>query len=174
MKLAWITVLGLAAGMQAQVKNQNACEHAAPPAGMRWVCASANPCDCQLAPSKAESDKEKFNASPASFRSESIASRIAFFAIPAYPEAARRGQKQGVVSATLVLTPEGKVSEVRIQSGDGALATAARSAWQQWRFTPGDRVESIPVSVKFVLEENAGAAASGTSLLNTVVTASAR
>lgn len=173
MSQAWLAVLVLAVAMHAQVKNQNACDHAAPPAGMRWVCAAVNSCDCRLAPAKADSmnEDDEFNASPAATRSDSIASRIVFFAIPAYPEAARRGQKQGVVSATLVLTPEGRVDDVRIQSGDGALTSAARAAWQQWRFTPGHRAESIPVSVKFVLTENAATAVTGASLLNTVVTA---
>jgi TonB family protein len=175
MNLAWLTVLVLAFGMPPQMKNQNACDHAAPPAGMRWVCAAGNSCDCHLAPDRAESrsDDDEFNASPESSLSTSVAGRIEFFAIPAYPEAARRGQKQGVVSATLVLTPEGKVDDVKIQSGDAALASAARTAWQQWRFTPGNRVESIPVSVKFVLAEDTTASVSGASLLNAVVTAHA-
>jgi len=173
MNMAWLTVLVLALGMPPQMKNQNACDHAAPPAGMQWVCVAGNSCDCHLAPAKTDSgdNDDEFNSSPASSRSASVAARIEFFAIPAYPEAARRGQKQGVVSATLVLTPEGRVDDVKIQSGDAALASAARAAWQQWRFTPGNRMESIPVSVKFVLSKDAAGTVTGVSLLNTVVTA---
>jgi TonB family protein len=174
MNLAWLTVLVLAFGMPLQMKNQNACDHAAPPAGMRWVCAAGNSCDCHLAPSKTDSrnDDEEFNASPESSRSASVAARIEFFVIPAYPDAPRRGQKQGMVSATLVLAPDGRVDDVKIQLGDAALASAARTAWQQWRFTPGNRTESIPVSMKFVLSKDAAGSVTGVSLLNTVVTAS--
>jgi TonB family protein len=97
--------------------------------------------------------------------------RVAFFAIPGYPEEARRTQTQGTVSASLVLTAGGGVEEVRIESGDPQLASAVQSAFQQWRFTPGNRSETIPVSVKFVLEDNPTGSVTGTSLLNTVVTA---
>jgi TonB family protein len=69
---------------------------------------------------------------------------VRFFAIPAYPEAARVAKKQGVVSATLVLTPEGEVKNVRIESGDEQLAVAASSALRAWRFTGAGREESIP------------------------------
>ena len=175
MTRAWITGLVLMAGAPLQVKHPSACDHAAPPAGMRWECASANSCDCHLAALKAEerNDDDEFNTSPASSRGASIAARIAFFAIPAYPDVARQGQKQGMVSATLVLTREGRVSEVRMLSGDPGLAGAARTAWQQWRFTPGNREESIPVSMKFVLVKDGTVSVSGSSLLNAVVKARA-
>jgi len=38
-------------GTPAQRKpGPNACDHAAPPAGMRWVCAAEDACDCHLVP----------------------------------------------------------------------------------------------------------------------------
>lgn len=172
MNLAWIAVLVLILGLPMQIKHPSACDHAAPPAGMRWVCANENPCDCHLGPIGSE-DPEYNPSRPSSLSAPAscLACRIAFFVIPAYPEAAHQTQKQGIVSATLVLTADGSVEEVRIQSGDPQLASAVQSALQQWRFTPGRRSESIPMSVKFVLSDNPTGLVSGTSLLNAVVTA---
>jgi TonB family protein len=173
MNLILVAALGLALGVPMQVKNQSACDHAAPPAGMRWVCTNNNPCDCQLAPKWGEGEASDGDYKPPSptAPAQSLACRILSFAIPAYPEAARQAQKQGMVSAMLVLTPEGTVEGVRIQSGDAVLARAAETALRQWRFTAGNRVESIPVSVRFVLSKDGAAGVSGASLLNTVVTA---
>jgi hypothetical protein len=83
----------------------------------------------------------------------------------------RDKRKNKASCQTLVLTADGSVEEVRIQSGDPQLASAVQSALQQWRFTPGKRSESIPMSVKFVLSDNPTGLVSGTSLLNAVVTA---
>ncbi len=172
MNLAVIACLLLIFGMPLQVKNPNACEHAAPPVGMRWVCGNENPCDCHLAPMASEEPPEGTVSKPYSPSAVScLACRIAFFVIPAYPEAARQGHKQGIVSASLVLGADGRVEAVRIQSGDPQLAHAVQSALQQWRFTPGQRLESIPVSVKFELSDSPTRLVAGTSLLNTVVTA---
>ena len=76
-----------------------------------------------------------------------------------------------MVSASLILGADGSVEAVRIRSGDPLLAHAAQSAFEQWRFTPGQRRESIPVSIKFELSDSPTRLVAGTSLLNTVVTA---
>jgi len=158
-------------GAPFQLKNPNICDHAAPPVGMRWVCAAENPCDCHLEPATTggpPGDSASNLPMPATC---CLSCRIVFFVIPAYPEAARRGHKQGLVSASLVLRADGSVEDVRIQSGDPQLAPAVRSAFRQWRFAPGNRVESLPVSVDFELSENPARVAEGRSLLNSVVTA---
>jgi TonB family protein len=164
-------------GLPLQVKHPQSCDHAAPPQGMRWSCANENPCDCHLEPiaseDPADRDPADTTSKPNSLvgRGTCLTCRIAFFAIPAYPEAARQGGKQGVVSASLVLTADGNVGEVRIQSGDPQLTGAVQSTFQQWRFAPGKRSETIPVSVRFVLSDGPSGSVSGTSLLNAVVTA---
>jgi TonB family protein len=171
MNRAFVAGLLLLAGMPLQMKSPKACDHAAPPQGMRWVCASGNPCDCHLEASTSEGQFEdgtsKLNRPEGA--SPHLDCRITFFAIPVYPEPARQAQKQGVVSASLVLNADGTVQEVRIHSGDAQLASAVQSALRQWRFTPAGRSENIPVSVKFVLSDNS--TVSGMSLLNTVVSA---
>ena len=160
-------------GIPLQMKQQKACEHAAPPKGMHWVCANNDPCDCHLAATTSQDEQDDYSSKTYAQTTavSCLVCRVAFFAIPGYPEEARRTQTQGTVSASLVLTAEGGVEEVRIESGDPQLASAVQSAFQQWRFTPGNRSETIPVSVKFVLEDNPTGSVTGTSLLNTVVTA---
>ncbi len=174
MTWVWVAGLVLMAGMPLQVKHPNACDHAAPPAGMRWVCASRDTCDCRLVPSGALAGEQVGGTktlSPTS-ASQSLVCRIASFVVPGYPEEARRARKEGVITATLLLAADGTVKDVHVQSGDQQLAGAAESAWRQWRFMAGNREESIPVSVRFVLAENAAGSVSGSSLLNAVVTAS--
>ncbi|HST11358.1 MAG TPA: energy transducer TonB [Terriglobales bacterium] len=174
MTRAWITGLVLMAGVPLQVKHPSACDHAAPPAGMRWECASDNSCDCRLTPNGAQGEEGVGEPKPVPHKTaaQCLACRITSFVIPGYPEEARRARKEGVVSAMLVLAADGSVQDVRGQSGDQELTSVAEAAWRQWRFSPGNREESIPVSIKFVLSENQTGSVTGTSLLNTVVTAS--
>jgi hypothetical protein len=47
MSRLWMSVV-LMLAMQMQGKHAGACDHAAPPVGMRWVCADNNTCDCRL------------------------------------------------------------------------------------------------------------------------------
>jgi TonB family protein len=173
--MAWLCIcLVMILGMPLQGQHANACDHAAPPAGMRWACSDKNPCDCRLVPDESRGEVESgvgTSKSDSSATRPCLACRVRFFAIPAYPETARIANKQGVVTATLVLTPEGEVKNVRIESGDAQLATAVTPALSTWRFTGAGREESIPVSVKFVLSEHADVAVSGASMLNAIVTA---
>lgn len=100
-----------------------------------------------------------------------VACRLVYFVLPEYPEAARRTQKQGTVSAILILNSGGEVREVRVQSGDPALASVVQAAVKQWRFTAGHRQESIPISVKFELSDRPVGVVTGASLLNPVIVA---
>ena len=129
MKLALMA--GLLLMLLGAPRQRNACDHAAPPPDMRWACAADEPCECQLVPAgKHDLDEDGISESsgPAA---QSIACRISYFVVPEYPAAARKAQKQGSVSAMLVLGAEGTVQEARIQSGDPELAQAARAAFQQ-------------------------------------------
>ena len=169
MKLALMA--GLLLMLLGAPRQRNACDHAAPPPDMRWACAADHPCECQLVPAgKHDLDEDGISESsgPAA---QSIACRISYFVVPEYPAAARKAQKQGSVSAMLVLGAEGTVQEARIQSGDPELAQAARAAFQQWRFNPGGHPESVPVGVKFVLSDSPAGSVTGTSLLDMTITA---
>ena len=45
-------------GQPLQGKQASACDHAAPPAGMRWACSDKNLCDCRLVPDEARGEVE--------------------------------------------------------------------------------------------------------------------
>jgi TonB family protein len=55
---------------------------------------------------------------------------------PVYPQAAGRENMQGVVLLDVVVTPDGRVGEVRPLSGPTELAPAAVDAVRWWRFQP--------------------------------------
>ena len=55
---------------------------------------------------------------------------------PQYPDAARSQHIQGPVTLDVVVDEEGKVQNVKVVSGNSALAPAAVDAVQRWRFTP--------------------------------------
>jgi protein TonB len=55
---------------------------------------------------------------------------------PQYPEAARSQHIQGPVTLEVVVDEEGKMQNVKVVSGDSALAPAAVDAVQRWRFKP--------------------------------------
>ena len=55
---------------------------------------------------------------------------------PQYPDAARSQHIQGPVTLDVVVDEDGKVQNVKVVSGDSALAPAAVDAVQRWRFKP--------------------------------------
>ncbi len=75
---------------------------------------------------------------------------------PQYPEVARSQHIQGPVTLDVVVDEEGKVRNVKVLSGDSALAPAAVEAVQRWRFKPylvNDRASQFTtqITVNFVL-----------------------
>jgi protein TonB len=65
---------------------------------------------------------------------------------PVYPEIARAARVQGSVLLDCTLTPEGRVSDVRVVSGHPLLVPAAASAVGRWLFTP-TLLNGVPVPV---------------------------
>ena len=70
---------------------------------------------------------------------------------PAYPEMALAARIQGRVLLTVVIDPDGKVSNMKAVSGHPILVQAAQDAVKGWKFEPfkeGDK----PVAVKATIE----------------------
>jgi protein TonB len=65
---------------------------------------------------------------------------------PAYPDIARAARVQGLVVLECTLTPQGRVSDVRVMSGHPLLSPAAVRAVEQWLFTP-TLLNGVPVPV---------------------------
>jgi TonB family protein len=77
---------------------------------------------------------------------------------PEYPPQARADRVQGEVVLHAVIDKEGKISEIRVQSGDDLLAQAALEAVRQWRYKPmlvdGEAKEQdTTIVVTFSLQE---------------------
>lgn len=74
---------------------------------------------------------------------------------PVYPEAARRGNLQGIVIAEIRIDPQGRVESARAAEGSGSaiLDDAALAAVKSWRYRPA-HLSGKPVSsvrrVRFV------------------------
>jgi TonB family protein len=70
-----------------------------------------------------------------------------FGALPHYPSAAIAANINGVVVLRTVISPEGKVADLKIIDGNPILATAARKAVKGWRYQP-IVVDGTPIEVQ--------------------------
>jgi TonB family protein len=75
---------------------------------------------------------------------------------PEYPEDARRDRVEGPVVMNVIVSKDGNVRSLSVESGDGRLSQAASDAVRQWRFKPlhraGAPVEfETRVTVNFTL-----------------------
>jgi protein TonB len=75
---------------------------------------------------------------------------------PSYPPNALRMQVEGNVDLIATISKEGKISNIKVVSGDGQLTKAAVDAVKQWKYKPyllnGEPVEiQTQVTVKFKL-----------------------
>jgi len=68
---------------------------------------------------------------------------------PQYPELARKMNVQGVARVLLLVTPEGKVADVKELGGNPVLVAALAQAVKKWRYEPADRQSTIEVRFEF-------------------------
>ena len=97
-------------------------------------------------------------AAPISVPGNVTAASIVSQPRPEYPPEARAGHVQGEVVLHAVIDKEGKVSDVRVLSGDDLLAPSALEAVRQWRYKPmlvdGEPKEvDTTITVTFSLQE---------------------
>ena len=158
--------------------QQPTCNLAAPPAGMHYVCAKTNSCDCRLVADDAGGDEPQ-NASPAlvPHASSCPAEKVKYFVAPDYPSRALQAAKQGTVVARLTVNAAGDVDEVKIRSGDPLLGASVVETLKKWKFLAGTAAQIVEVSITFALAGDAAtepvaATVSGSSPLNLVITAS--
>lgn len=85
---------------------------------------------------------------PSSAEDRAIKSRVA----PLYPEIAKRMRIEGVVTMSVTVDAEGKVTDVKTVSGNRTLSIAAEDAVRKWRFAPGAGVATLEVSLNFALQ----------------------
>ena len=105
------------------------------------------------APTSSKTPEAPANA-PANVTALSIISQTT----PEYPPQARAARIQGEVVLHATVDKEGKISELRVLSGDDALAQSALAAVRQWRYKPmlvdGQPKEAdATITVTFSLDE---------------------
>jgi len=72
---------------------------------------------------------------------------------PSYPDIAKQARVQGVVILECTISPQGKVSEVKILRGIPLLDAAAIEAVKQWVYTP-TLLNGVPVPVIMTVTVN--------------------
>jgi len=75
-------------------------------------------------------------ALPARPKSELVPATLVSRTAPVYPTIARQMGVSGAVLLNVTISPEGRVTAVRVVSGATQLRQAAISAVQQWRYKP--------------------------------------
>ncbi|MBP7864956.1 MAG: TonB family protein [Acidobacteria bacterium] len=72
---------------------------------------------------------------------------------PRLPDTAKTAKVYGKVVLSVVITPSGKVSDIKVTKGPKILRGAAVEAVKQWRYTPGT-VRGVKVPVNKTIEIN--------------------
>jgi len=68
---------------------------------------------------------------------------------PVYPEMAKRLRIEGLVKLEATVNPEGKVTAVKVVSGNGMLGLAATQAVNSWKFVPADAESIVDLDINF-------------------------
>ncbi len=72
---------------------------------------------------------------------------------PVYPEIAKRMKITGTVRVEATVSPDGKVTAVRVVSGNGMLGAAAADAVSKWRYAPADAESTVEIDLNFALAQ---------------------
>lgn len=72
---------------------------------------------------------------------------------PVYPEIAKRMKIAGLVRVEATVDAEGKVTDVKVLSGNSMLAPAAEDAIRKWRFEPASASSTVEVALNFALAQ---------------------
>lgn len=126
------------------------CEHAAPPAGTRWVCSNPEqPCNCHLEKSGALSDNSE-EGSP-----QRVCPPPAVVSLPLldYPPRMRAARIEGKVSLRAQVDPSGNVTRVDFVSGHPILTRAATKNLQHWIFAVQNCATVVNVTYDFRLDQ---------------------
>ena len=70
---------------------------------------------------------------------------------PVYPELAKRMKITGVVKVEATVDADGKVTGVKVISGNSALQNAAEDAVRKWKFASGEGTDTVNVDVNFAI-----------------------
>ncbi len=83
--------------------------------------------------------------------SEFLAGKLIRKVVPAYPVLARRNRISGTVILRAIISEQGKIKELRVESGPPLLIDAARDAVQQWEYQPWI-LDGTPVQMESTID----------------------
>jgi TonB family protein len=68
---------------------------------------------------------------------------------PVYPDLARKNNISGSARVELVITPEGKVKDVKVLGGNPVLVQAVIAAVVKWKYEPAAEESSVVIKFDF-------------------------
>ena len=68
---------------------------------------------------------------------------------PVYPELAKRNNISGSARVELLVTPEGRVKDVKVLGGNPVLVQAVTTAVMKWKYEPAAEESSVIVKFDF-------------------------
>lgn len=86
-----------------------------------------------------------YNPACAQAVSRKIKSRVE----PAYPELARKNNISGSARVEVVITPDGRVKDVKVLGGNPVLVQAVVSAVMKWKYEPAAEESSVVIKFDF-------------------------
>jgi TonB family protein len=86
-----------------------------------------------------------FNPACAQTATRKIKNRVE----PAYPDLARRNNISGSARVELLITPDGRVKDVKVLGGNPVLVQAVVSAVMKWKYEPAAEESSVIVKFDF-------------------------
>ena len=80
---------------------------------------------------------------------QSIARKLKSRVEPVYPELARKNNIIGSARVELLITPDGKVKDVKVLGGNPVLVQAVVTAVSKWKYEPAAEESSVIVKFDF-------------------------
>ena len=109
-----------------------------------------NPPQLNPTPQVAEARRSPENA-VRPVTSEFLAGKLIRKVVPPYPALARRNRISGTVILRAIISEQGKIRDLRVESGPALLIDAARDAVRQWEYQPWI-LDGKPVQIESTID----------------------
>jgi TonB family protein len=82
---------------------------------------------------------------------QTVARKVKNRVEPVYPDVARRNNISGSARVELIITPDGKVKDVKVLGGNPILVQAVLAAVAKWKYEPAAEESSMVIKFDFNL-----------------------
>jgi TonB family protein len=80
---------------------------------------------------------------------QAVARRVKNRVEPVYPELARRNNISGSARVELLVTPDGRVKDIKVLGGNPVLVQAVMAAVVKWKYEPAAEESSVVIKFDF-------------------------